>query len=115
MLVWSGPRMTENKKPELSLLFHVPNGGKRSKTTAVRLKMEGVKAGVPDLFLPVARGGFYGLFIEMKAGKNKTTQKQEEWLAALGAQGYCAQVCYGFEEARDAILKYLDLEKGRND
>ena len=67
-------RMQSCTMPELNLLFHIPNGGKRNITTAKRLKAEGVKAGVPDLFLPVSRGGFFGLFIEMKVGKNKTTQ-----------------------------------------
>lgn len=63
--------------PELKLLFHVPNGGKRNAAEAARFKAMGVKAGVPDLCLPVARGGYAGLYIEMKYGKNKTTEKQE--------------------------------------
>ena len=46
--------------PELGLLYHIPNGGKRDKLEAARLKLEGVKAGVPDLCLPVARGGAQG-------------------------------------------------------
>ena len=58
--------------PELQLLFHVPNGGARGKAEAARMKRQGVKAGVPDLMLPVARGGYHGLFLEMKAalGRN---------------------------------------------
>ena len=47
--------------PELRLLFAVPNGGHRHRAVAARLKDEGVKAGVPDLFLPVPRGAFHGL------------------------------------------------------
>lgn len=95
------------KIPELKLLFHIPNGGKRNIVTARRLKAEGVKAGVPDLFLPVPRGGFHGLFIEMKAGKNKTTEKQDVWIADLKQQGYKVVVCYGCEEAITEIKKYL--------
>ena len=53
--------------PELELLYHVPNGGKRDKATAAVLKRQGVKAGVPDLVLPVARCGYHGLYIELKA------------------------------------------------
>lgn len=52
--------------PELALLYHVPNGGSRKKAEAGRFRAEGVKAGVPDLCLPVARGGFHGLYIELK-------------------------------------------------
>lgn len=95
------------KTPELKLLFHIPNGGKRNIVTARRLKAEGVKAGVPDLFLPVSRGGFHGLFIEMKAGKNKTTEKQNVWIKDLREQGYQVVVCYGCEEAIAEIKKYL--------
>lgn len=54
------------KYPELKLLYHVPNGGSRKKSEAGRFKAEGVKAGVPDLCLPVARGGYHGLYIELK-------------------------------------------------
>ncbi len=67
--------------PELKLLFSIPNGGLRDKITASRLKAAGVRAGVPDIFWPVAIndewGHFYhGLFIEMKTATNKTTEPQ---------------------------------------
>lgn len=95
--------------PELGLIFHVPNGGQRNKTEARRLKAEGVKAGVPDLFLPVARGKFHGLFIEMKYGNNKATPKQREWIIELNNQGYYAVVCNGFEEAKVTIETYIKM------
>ena len=98
--------------PELALLFAVPNGGKRDPATAVRLQREGVKPGVPDLCLPVARQGWHGLFIELKWGKNKTTDKQNEWLERLAEQGYLAVVCYGWNEAVDVIKDYLDMAEG---
>ncbi len=97
----------ENKYPELELLYHVPNGGKRDRTTAAKLKAEGVKAGVPDLVLPVGRGGYLGLYIEMKVGKNKTTENQEYWLKKLTEQGYRTAVCYGWEEASAVLEDYL--------
>lgn len=93
--------------PELSLLFHIPNGGARSKATAGKLKAEGVKTGVPDLCLPVARGGYHGLFIELKVGTNKPSPSQNEWLAALAKEGYRAEVCYGWHAASQVIEKYL--------
>ncbi len=98
---------SRGKYPELNLLFHIPNGGSRNKIEAANLKRQGVKAGVPDLFLPVPRGGYHGLFIEMKYGKNKPTPSQRKWMAALNEQGYLAVVCYGFDGARDMIEKYL--------
>ncbi len=95
--------------PEVDLMFHIPNGGSRNKLEAANLKRQGVKAGVPDLFLPVSRGGYHGLFIELKYGKNKPTEKQTEWLKSLNEQGYVVAVCYGCNEASKKILKYLKL------
>ena len=97
--------------PELKLLYHVPNGGSRNQLEAQNLKAQGVKAGVPDLCLPVPHGSFHGLYIEMKYGKNKTTEKQDWWLEQLAAQGYDTAVCYGADEAMDKIAGYLEIEK----
>lgn len=94
--------------PELQLLYHIPNGGKRDARTAIALKRQGVKAGVPDLHLPVARGGYFGLYIELKVGKNKTTDLQKQWLKALTEQGYLAVVCYGYEAAAEQLISYLE-------
>lgn len=96
-----------NRFPELKLLFHIPNGGSRNALEAANLKRQGVKAGVPDLFLPVAKGTYHGLFIEMKWGKNTVTDKQDEWLHDLTVQGYKAAVCYGADEAIEIITDYL--------
>lgn len=97
----------QNRFPELKLLFHIPNGGSRNTLEAANLKRQGVKAGVPDLFLPVAKGTYHGLFIEMKWGKNTVTDKQDEWLHDLTVQGYKAAVCYGADEAIEIITNYL--------
>jgi hypothetical protein len=97
--------------PELTMLYHIPNGGRRDRAEAANLKRQGVKAGVPDICLPVARGGFHGLYIELKAGNNKPTEKQETWIFALREQGYQAVVCNGWDAARETILKYLRGEK----
>lgn len=96
--------------PELEYMYHVPNGGKRDKATAVALKRQGVKSGVPDIVLPVARGGFHGLYIELKVGKNKATKNQERWIESLNSQGYYAIVCYGWQQAAEEIVKYLNWE-----
>ncbi|MFR8974529.1 MAG: VRR-NUC domain-containing protein [Eubacteriales bacterium] len=100
----------KRKYPELELLYHVPNGGKRDAKTAAILKRCGVKAGVPDLVLPVARCGYHGLYIELKVGKNRTSKNQDRWLENLNAQGYKAVVCYGFNETTNMILRYLEGE-----
>ena len=92
-------------------VFHIPNGGSRNKMEAANLKRQGVKAGVPDLMFPVALRGYHGLFIEMKAGKNKTTKNQDEWLDLLAQNGYCVRVCYGFLEAMAIIDWYFEEMK----
>lgn len=108
LLRWS--LWAEAKYPELCLLYHVPNEGKRSRAAGGRLKAEGLKPGVPDLCLPVARGGFHGLYIELKAQGGKVTANQEKWIAELTAQGYLAKVCVGFESAQQLIESYLKGE-----
>ena len=90
------------------LIFAIPNGGSRNKLEAINLKRQGVKAGVPDLFVPYARRGFYGLFIEMKYGRNKTTPEQDEWLDALTRRGYLAKVCRGYAEAVELLKYYFE-------
>ena len=97
--------------PDLELLFHVPNGGKRDKREAISLKREGVKAGVPDLILPVARGEYFGLYIELKVGRNKPSVLQLEWIEKLKQQGYFVKVCYGWIEASEVIKSYLEKSK----
>lgn len=113
--------------PELALLFAIPNGaklpytrnkaGKVSSKQRISLVAEGLKAGVPDVFLPVpvyidseGTGYFYsGLFIEMKIPPNKPSDAQEWWIKELTAKGYKAVVCYGgWQEAKEIILQYLE-------
>lgn len=94
---------------ELQLMFAIPNGGLRNKITAANLKAEGVKANVPDIFLPVARGPWHGLFIELKKpGKHNVAPGQHQWIIDLRKQGYGAVICVGWEQARDTILAYLN-------
>lgn len=97
--------------PELELLHHIPNGGSRNHLEAANLKRQGVKAGVPDLCLPVPAGGFHGLYIEMKFGKNKPTEKQRWWLEQLEKQGYKAVVCWSAESAIKEIITYLGVKE----
>lgn len=99
------------KWPELERMFHVPNGGSRNKIEAARLKMQGVKAGVPDICLPVARGCYHGLFIELKKEKGgRTSKEQQKWIEYLESAGYCAQVCHGWDAARELIERYMRAE-----
>lgn len=103
-------RMHEKRWPALELLHAVPNGGFRFKATAAAMKREGVKSGVPDLDLPVSRGKWHGLRIEMKAHDGRPSESQRWWIDRLQAEGYRAEVCYGWEAARDVLIEYLTTE-----
>lgn len=100
--------------PELDLLFAIPNGGNRSPATGARLKAEGVKAGVPDLFLPVGRGGFFGLFVEMKTAEGIVRPDQRAWIARLLEEGYSVKVCRSAGDAVDTIVGYMEKEPTPN-
>ena len=109
LFAWMALPDQQSKYPELKLCFAIPNGGERNKIVAGNLKAEGVKAGVLDIFLPVSRGGFHGLFLEMKVGKNRTTPEQKEFQTAVEIQGYATLVCYSWVEAALGIERYLNL------
>lgn len=101
--------MKEWKWPELRLLFHVPNEGKRSKSTGGRMVKEGLKKGVPDIMLPVPRNGYAGMFIEMKRQREaRVSEEQKQWLADLAEQGYAVAICYGWEAASECLTAYMD-------
>jgi hypothetical protein len=104
--------------PELALLFAIANGGGRSRAQAAELKLTGVKPGVPDLCLPVARGGYHGLYIEMKRdvmrddkgriiGRGVVSVEQRKWIALLREQGYLVEVCEGARSAIELLEGYL--------
>lgn len=103
-------KMMEGKVPALRLLHHCPNGGSRNKAEAARLKRQGVRSGVPDLELPVPRGGYAGLYIEMKHGRNRPTGNQKRWIADLQTAGNACAVCYSADEAIDVIERYMQGE-----
>lgn len=95
------------------LLFHIPNGGSRHKLEAVKLKLMGVRAGVPDLFFAFPSGTFHGAFFELKAGKNTCTPAQRQMQADLQSQGYRVAVCRELEEFQKTITRYINEGKGK--
>lgn len=100
--------LQKGRFPELALLYHVPNGGSRNKIEAARLQAQGVKSGVPDLCLPVARGANHGLYIELKRQRGgRISAEQARWIDGLLKQGYAAAICKGWQEAARVIADYL--------
>ena len=91
-------------------IFAIPNGGARNVVTAAKLKAEGVLAGVPDLCVPMARGAFHGLYIELKNGKKGVvSERQRTIMDKLSDEGYKCVVCRSFDEFKREIDEYMTL------
>lgn len=103
--------------PDLRWFFAIPNGGARDQRTGARLKATGVKRGVLDTCLPVKRGSYSGLWIELKIEKYRThkngglTDEQVLWKDHLLSQGYTVGIAYSWMEARDMLIWYLNYGK----
>ncbi len=102
--------------PRVRLLYAIPNAGgytggfKKNAGRVISAEREGVRKGFPDIGLPVANGGFHGLFIELKradARPSDTSKAQLAWLDALRDQHYQVVVCPGWKVAAEVIEIYL--------
>jgi len=85
--------------------FAVPNGGHRDVRVAMKLKKEGVKAGVADLFLMIPNSKYAGLFIEVKVRPNNQQQNQKIFESLAIKSGYCYKLIYSLDE----LIEYLDI------
>lgn len=107
-IIFSWAEYSKGANPELSLMFAIPNGGSRNRIEAHNLKLEGVKAGVPDICLPVPSGNYHGLYIELKRTKGGVlSPAQKDYIKALTEHGYLAVVAKGATEAIKVITEYL--------
>ena len=87
---------------------HLAGGPRQRSQQMEKLKAEGFKNGFPDLFLALPKGGYHGLFIEMKRTKESSTSKeQKHWNAYLNAVGYRSEICKGWEAAKEVISEYM--------
>jgi len=96
-------------------LHAIPNGGKRDIVTASKLKNEGVLRGIPDLFMPAMRGGFGGLYVEMKIKGGRVSTDQKRIQAGLVAEGYMVANCWEAARAIETIQDYLNSEFVKTD
>lgn len=94
--------------PRYQYLFHIPNESVGGQGWLVRNRQMGVKPGVPDLFYPVPMSGYHGMFIEMKAKGGRLAPEQKKWIRALTDLGYLCIVAHGWEEAKEALIRYVE-------
>lgn len=113
-LVISWANRLQNTYPELRWLHSSLNGIfiPAPRTVVARIinhmKAEGMKKGIPDLFLPVARRSYHGLFIEMKRDDGGViSSEQKAFMQFAEEQGYLDKVCFGYDEAVETLEWYL--------
>lgn len=97
--------------PDL-VFFAIPNGGRRSKGEAIKMRLEGVKAGVPDIFISEPIGSYHGLYVELKRidmNEKSVSKDQKDIHSVLLDKGYQVKVCYGAAHAYKEILSYLNV------
>lgn len=118
-IIFEWAEWQKSKYPELDMLMHTANEGKRSPRVGAELKKMGMKKGFPDISLLVPKYykgltehvEYFGLFIELKADKTKRlTKEQEKWLDNLNLYGYRAVRCNGSDEAITVIKEYLGIK-----
>jgi len=96
-----------NSNPDYENIFAIPNAGKRSIGAGSYYRAEGLRAGVPDVFVAVPNAKFPGLFMEFKYKKGKTTEQQEQWLNRLSRVGYACVIVRSSDAAIRVVDKYL--------
>lgn len=94
--------------PALKLLRGSMNGVHLSKAQAAKAKAAGMLTGEHDVTLPVPRGGYTGLSVELKYGNNKPTQAQIDYGNALIAEGWLVAYFWDWVDAAELIKKYLE-------
>jgi hypothetical protein len=107
LIEWSELFETRKKYPMLKWLFSVPNGGKRSGSTAAKMKQTGLKGGVLDLLLLYPSHHYHGLCIELKYGRNKPSKEQQDFIWHHEPLGYRCVVCWSWLDAKREIINYL--------
>lgn len=95
-------------RPELGTIYAIPNGGHRHPAVGGKLKREGVRAGMPDLHLPVPRGPFASLYMETKAPGESISKSQKERFPILRKYGNVVAVCFSVDQLMNTALAYLD-------
>lgn len=114
LFAWAA--LNVGKYPQLAYMFAVPNGFFATIAQKGKMKAEGLRSGVPDIFLPCQGINipYLGLFIEMKLEKYRNhknggcSEQQIDFINYATSAGYYCKVCYNWEEARDTLINYME-------
>ncbi len=93
--------------PALQWLHSIPNGGLRDIRTAARMKAEGLKPGIADIFLPWPIEGMHGLYIELKKSNGKSSDDQLAFQTYCLSVGYLHTFAFGWRQGANLIESYL--------
>lgn len=96
---------------EFEYLWHVPNERPDPKEAKILAAM-GVKAGIPDYEIALARGGYFGAHFELKAtGRppGSVTDKQHARIIALRKAGKFAYAAIGLDTLKRLTEDYLRM------
>lgn len=109
--------------PNLIWRWDFAAGQKMSVGMAMRMKKMQCGVAYPDFFLACARGGYMGLYIEVKVDGYDLFQKrdtskfvsehvkeQDDCLRRLQQEGYYSEFGIGFDECKSIIETYLNLK-----
>ena len=102
-----------NEFPELELMHSIPNGDWRGFKTAKKLKAEGLKPGIPDISLPIPRGGYHGMYLELKNARGSVKADQWRIMIELHKHGYFVALTNSLTKAQCLVLQYLEGEINR--
>lgn len=108
LIKWADEMAASGLRPELDLLFAIPNGMWTTPAQAGKAKASGLRSGVPDLCLPVSRAGWHALWIEMKSERGRESQEQKRWHDRLVDEGSLVVVCFSHAQAAQTLVEYLD-------
>lgn len=108
----------EKKYPELALFYAIPNGSHKSPAARGLFQRTGLKAGVPDVHLPIVSDEwddrhreprYKGLWIEFKSKRGVVSASQKEWAVKLQAHEHRVEICRSWIEAANITIEYLEL------
>ena len=94
------------------MMFAIPNAGMRTRKSRGMLLAEGLKNGLPDIYVDIAVNPFHGLRLELKRSTETlraVRENQWSWIEKYNSQGFKAGAVIGYRACIYSICDYLSL------